>query len=100
MSHISESNEYTKFQLTKEETVSLMNFATAQCTTKLAHLASAKVEEVILVDDDEEDGNHSIRNEAASIGNEEADNVTDLMSQMCQMKLTILMSTRICLIAT
>jgi hypothetical protein len=61
MSCISESNEYTKFQLTKEEIVSLMNLVTAQCLAKLADLAAAaEVEEVILVDDDEEDGNHSI----------------------------------------
>jgi hypothetical protein len=55
--------EYAKFQLTKEEIVSLMNFVTAaQCIAKLTHLAAAKVEgviakEVILVDDDEEDDN-------------------------------------------
>jgi hypothetical protein len=52
--------------------VSLMNFVTAQCIDKLAHLAAAaEVEEVILVDDDEEDDNHSI-------GNKEADDANNL----------------------
>jgi hypothetical protein len=72
MSRISKSDEYTKFQLTEKQIVSLMIFFTAQCIAKLAHLAAAaEVEEVILVDDDKEDGNHSI-------GNKEADDANDL----------------------
>jgi hypothetical protein len=73
MTRISERDKYTKFQLTKEEIVSLMNFVTSQCIAKLAHLAAAAEveEEVILVDDDKEDGNHSI-------GNKEADDANDL----------------------
>jgi hypothetical protein len=48
-----------------------MNFVTVQCIAKLAHClaAAAKVEDVILVDDDEEDGNHSIGNKKADDAN-------------------------------
>jgi hypothetical protein len=56
---ISEGDEHTKFQMTKDEIVSLMNFATAQCMAKLARLAVAEQEqaaaaeqEVISVDDE------------------------------------------------
>jgi hypothetical protein len=47
---ISEGDEHTKFQLTKEEIVGLMNFVTAQCIAKLACLSAAELaaaEEVI-----------------------------------------------------
>jgi hypothetical protein len=59
IARISEGDEHTKFQMTKDKIVSLMNFATAQCMAKLARLAVAEQEqaaaaeqEVISVDDE------------------------------------------------
>jgi hypothetical protein len=45
IARISKGDEHTKFQLTKEEIVSLMDFVSAQCIAKLACLAAAEEEE-------------------------------------------------------
>jgi hypothetical protein len=45
IARISEDDEHTKFQLTKEEILSLMDFSMAQCIAKLACLAAAEEEE-------------------------------------------------------
>jgi hypothetical protein len=63
IARISEGDEHTKFQLTKEEIVSLMNFVTARCIAKLARLAAAEEEEVISLDDGKEDNDNNIRHE-------------------------------------
>jgi hypothetical protein len=63
IAHISEGDEHTKFQLTKGEIVSQMNFVTARCIAKLACLAAAEEEEVISLDDGKEDNDNNIRNE-------------------------------------
>jgi hypothetical protein len=59
IARIAEGNNHSKFQLTKEEIVSLMNFFTAQCIAKLARLATAKE----MTEQNENEPNNNVAND-------------------------------------
>jgi hypothetical protein len=59
-----EGDEHTKFQMTKEAIVSLMNFVTVQCMAKLARLVVAEQEQEVISVDGEPNEQDNQPNEA------------------------------------